>query len=134
MNFHFHLFMATCGPLALLKLLPPERQAGKLSRQRLLNSLQFVYTVELVMTEHICVGFLCINALGSGATTTPPPPQWYPPPMALHPRHSPKPVLLPCCGLGQSGICAAVVSRTRHELQLLDYEGCMAMVMVAAVL
>ena len=33
----------------------------------------------------------------------------------------------------QSGICAAVVSRIRHELRLI-MRGCMAMVMVAAVL
>ena len=70
----------------------------------------------------------------------PPPPQWYPPPPTPHgptPRHSPKPVLLrgpaPAAHWGKAE-SAAVVSRTRHELQLLNYEGCMAMVMVAAVL
>ena len=68
----------------------------------------------------------CI-ALPSRATT-PPPPMVSPPP---HPPWPPPP---PLPGLGQSGICAAVVSRTRYELQLLNYEGCMAMVMVAAVL
>ena len=35
---------------------------------------------------------------------------------------------------GTPPVGAAVVSRTRHELQLLNYEGCMAMVMVPAVL
>ena len=67
-----------------------------------------------------------IYALGSGATTPPPPPMVSPPP-----PHGPPAPPLPqaraaartcqCCRLGQSGICAAIVSRTRHELQLLNY-------------
>ena len=86
-----------------------------------------------------------IHALGSGATTPPPPngippppSQWYPPtPPRPHPRHSPKPVLLrgpaPAADWGQRNLCGSIF-RTRHELQLLNHEGCMAMVMVAAVL
>ena len=63
---------------------------------------------------------------------SPPTPPWWPPPPPL-PQARAAARTCPCCRLGQSGICAAVVSRTRHELQLLNYEGCMAMVMVAAV-
>ena len=69
--------------------------------------------------------------------SSPPTPHGPQPAMAPTPA-TPKPVLLRgpalACRLGQSGICAAVVSHTRHELQLLNHEGCMAMVMVAAVL
>ena len=78
---------------------------------------------------------------GPGPPPPPPPPNGIPPPPT--PPMAPPPPLpqaraaartCPCCRLGHSGICAAVVSRTRHELQLLNHEGCMAMVMVAAVL
>ena len=88
--------------------------------------------------------YIYIYALGSGATTPPPPPNGMPPPhppMAPTPATPPSPcfcadlpLTCPCCRLGNSGIRAAAVSRTRHELQLLHHEGCMAMVMVAAVL
>ena len=75
-----------------------------------------------------------IYALGSvpPPPPTPPWPPWPPPPPLPQARAAAR--TCPCCRLGHSGICAAVVSRTRHELQLLNHEGCMAMVMVAAVL
>ena len=56
------------------------------------------------------------------------------PPHGPHPRHSPEPVLLrgpaPAADWGQRNLCGSIF-RTRHELQLLNHEGCMAMVMVA---
>ena len=93
-------------------------------------------------------------ALGSRATTTPSNPPMVSPPPRYDPPSQPSPrcccadlpLLLQIGGAAvplatpygtqpllrsQSGICAAVVSRIRHELH---YEGCMVMVMVAAVL
>ena len=93
------------------------------------------------MFDKVCISIYMLSGPGP-PPHPPPPPQWYPPPRyPPPPPHGPHPRqaraaarTCPCCRLGHSGICAAVVSRTRHELQLLNHEGCMAMVMVAAVL
>ena len=85
-------------------------------------------------------------ALESRATT-PPPPYGISPPTPLWPPRTEVPLLLRFRGAAvplplygtqpllhaQSGICTAAASRIRHELRLI-MRGCMAMVMVAAVL
>ena len=57
----------------------------------------------------------------SGPGPPPPPPNGIPPPPLPLPQARAAARTCPCCRLGQSGICAAVVFRTRHELQLLNY-------------